>query len=394
MFSLGKRPFKKIAGKIHLWLGLPTGLVVFIVALTGCLYCFQEEIKSLYDDYQYVEAREASFIPPSEAHEIAGEVLPGRHVHSVIYGDKNEALEVVYYEAEPEFYQKAYLNPYTGDLIQVVDLEAGFFHFILEGHIHLWMGEFGRQLIGYSTLIFLVILVSGLILWWPRNKKVAKKKVRFSWSERTRWKRKNYDLHNILGFYASLIALVVAITGLSIAFNWFSEGVHTLTGGEKKTHFSLSQNVSDKEEMVTSGKPVDVIWQQMMQEYPQASSVEMHYPPAEDHTIYAYVKFSEGTYWDSDFRYFDSRTLEEIEPDHIYGKLEQASIADNIQRMNYDTHVGATGGIAGKIIVFLSSLIVGSLPVTGFIIWWGRRKKSSAQIKRKEVRSPEMDAAA
>jgi uncharacterized iron-regulated membrane protein len=383
-----KRSIKKFIRNTHLVLGLSTGLVVFIVALTGCLYCFQEEIKLLYDDHHYVEAQDASFITPSEAHNIAGEVLPGRHVHSVIYGDKNESLEIVYYEADPEFYQKAFINPYSGDLIKVVDLESGFFHFVLEGHIHLWMGEFGRQLIGYSTLIFLVILITGLYLWWPHNKKVATKKMKFSWSDRTRWKRKNYDLHNILGFYASLVALVVAITGLSIAFNWFSEGVHTLTGGEKQTQFVLPQNISEKGEGDVTGKPVDIIWQQMMQEYPQATSIEMHYPPTDDYTIYAYMRFSEKTYWNADFRYFDARTLEEIEPDHIYGDLEQASVADKIQRMNYDIHVGAIGGIAGKIIAFLSSLIVGSLPITGFIIWWGRRKKGSkSSIKERSDQS-------
>ncbi|NIR64253.1 MAG: PepSY domain-containing protein, partial [Aliifodinibius sp.] len=58
---------KKIIGKIHLWLGLATGLVVFVVAITGCIYCFEQEITSLYDDYKYVEPQEASFIPPSQA---------------------------------------------------------------------------------------------------------------------------------------------------------------------------------------------------------------------------------------------------------------------------------------------------------------------------------------
>ena len=130
---------KKIIGKIHLWLGLATGLVVFIVAITGCIYTFEQEITSLYDDYKYVEPQETSFIPPSKAQEIAQDIVPGRHVHGAIYGDKNEALQIVYYEADPEFYQKAYVNPYSGELIKVVDLESGFFHFVLDGHLNLWM---------------------------------------------------------------------------------------------------------------------------------------------------------------------------------------------------------------------------------------------------------------
>jgi uncharacterized iron-regulated membrane protein len=44
--------------------------------------------------------------------------------------------------------------------------------------------------------------------------------------------------------------------------------------------------------------------------------------------------------------------------------------------MNYDIHVGAIGGITGKVIAFLASLMAASMPVTGIMIWWGRRKKT------------------
>lgn len=385
---------KKIIRKIHLWLGLATGLVVFVVAITGSLYCFQEEISSLYDDYKYVEPQEASLVPPSEMKDIAEQILPDRYVHAVIYGDKNEALQIVYYEADPEFYQKAYVNPYSGELIKVVDLESGFFHFILNGHLNLWMGEFGNKIVSYSTLIFLVSLISGLILWWPRNKKASNKRLKFSWGKRTRWKRKNFDLHNILGFYASSIALILAVSGLIMAFHWFADGVYTATGGEKTPMFSFPKNVSDTSRARATDEPIDVIWKRMQSEYPEATSIEMHYPPSDEYTIYAYIKFSEGTYWNADYRYFDGRTLEEVDPGHVYGDLEEASTADMIQRMNFDIHVGAIGGIAGKIIVFLSSLIVGSLPVTGTLIWWGRRKKSLRKVKNGETKRPEIEAAA
>lgn len=212
--------------------------------------------------------------------------------------------------------------------------------------------------------------------------------MKFSWKDRTRWKRKNYDLHNILGFYASAVAVIVAITGLIMALNWFAGGVYTLTGGEKSHVFSFPENVSEPTRQKVAAEPIDVIWRQMTEEYPQATSIEMHYPPSDEYTIYAYMKFSEGTYWDADYRYFDSRTLEEVDPGHVYGDIEEASTADMIQRMNYDIHVGAIGGIAGKIIAFLSSLIVGSLPITGTMIWWGRRKSSAAKSRSKTKSRP------
>ena len=61
--------------------------------------------------------------------------------------------------------------------------------------------------------------------------------------------------------------------------------------------------------------------------------------------------------------------------------MENASVADKLMRANYDIHTGAIIGIAGKILMFCASLIASSLPVTGFYIWLGRRKKKKV-IKR------------
>jgi uncharacterized iron-regulated membrane protein len=56
--------------------------------------------------------------------------------------------------------------------------------------------------------------------------------------------------------------------------------------------------------------------------------------------------------------------------------------------MNYDIHVGAIGGLTGKIIAFIASLVCASLPVTGFLIWWGKRRKSPrVLIARKEKKT-------
>jgi uncharacterized iron-regulated membrane protein len=50
--------------------------------------------------------------------------------------------------------------------------------------------------------------------------------------------------------------------------------------------------------------------------------------------------------------------------------------------MNYDIHTGAIIGLPGKILAFFASLIVASLPITGFYIWWGRKQKQ--KIKNSE----------
>ena len=56
-------------------------------------------------------------------------------------------------------------------------------------------------------------------------------------------------------------------------------------------------------------------------------------------------------------------------------QYKDAKVADKIMRMNYDIHIGAIGGIVGKIIAFLVSLLAASLPVTGILLWYGRTYK-------------------
>jgi uncharacterized iron-regulated membrane protein len=90
-------------------------------------------------------------------------------------------------------------------------------------------------------------------------------------------------------------------------------------------------------------------------------------------------------YYNIDYRFYDQYTLKELSTPSLYGAYKDAVFADKVIRMNYDIHVGSIGGLPGKIIAFLASLVTASLPVTGFLMWWGRRKKKSVAKGEKEA---------
>lgn len=102
---------KKILLGLHKYLGLSTGLVLFIVALTGCFLSFKEEIENCYSPYKTVAIEASEFLKPSTIKNIASKLIPNKTIHGVVYGKLDEALEVVFYEATPEFYQSLYVNP-------------------------------------------------------------------------------------------------------------------------------------------------------------------------------------------------------------------------------------------------------------------------------------------
>ncbi|MCB4799117.1 PepSY-associated TM helix domain-containing protein [Neotamlana laminarinivorans] len=368
--------FKKTVFQVHKILGLVTGAIVFVVAITGCCWAFREEIESLYDDYKYVTPQDRAFITPTEAKTIALSVFPNNTVHGTIFKQPNEAVEVIFYDGEPEFYQSVFLNPYSGEVIQADDHLSGFFAFILKGHMRLWLPKnIGENIVGASILIFLLIIISGFILWWPKKRKNLKQRVTFDWKKTTRWKRKNFDLHTVVGFYIAIFAFVIAFTGSVISYNWLKYVVYISTGGDKVPAFITPENISDAPTDAYPVKPIDFLIEKLRKESPEAVSYELHYPENDTTSIYVEVANSRGLYYNSDYRFFDQNTLEEIETPAIYGKYKDAKVPDKILRMNYDIHVGAIGGIVGKIIAFLVSLIIASLPVTGGLLWYGRNYK-------------------
>jgi uncharacterized iron-regulated membrane protein len=373
--------FKKLIGKIHLWLGLSSGIIVFIIAITGCLYAFQEEIQNITEEYRFVKEQNVNFLPPSKLVGIAKKELPNKLLHAIKYNEKNNAVEAEFYQYEPSYYYTVFINPYTGKVLKTVNHEEGFFAFILDGHFNLWLPhEIGQVVVSVATLIFLVLLVSGLILWYPKNKNAAKQRFSFKWKKGTKWKRKNYDLHNITGFYVLIIGIIFAITGLVWGFQWFAYSYYTMSCGEKSLLYEEPLSKTNQKVSTTMVKPLDAVWLQMQREYPLAKSIEIHPPETNMSTIAANANSDKGTYWKIDYRYFDQYSLKEIPVSHIWGRKKADKIADNLLKMNYDIHTGAILGLPGKIFAFLCSLLIASLPISGCYIWWGRNRKKKTGV--------------
>ena len=91
-------------------------------------------------------------------------------------------------------------------------------------------------------MAMVVVLVSGLVIWIPRSRKALK--ARLSVSVTKGWKRFLYDSHVSIGFYCTLLLLLMALTGLTWSFGWYREAAYSLTGdmepqAAKRLFFSL-----------------------------------------------------------------------------------------------------------------------------------------------------------
>lgn len=384
----GKSTFRRVNDWLHLWLGLASGIVVVIVSITGCIYAFEREIRMATEPFQFVKAENKPMLPPSVLKQKAEQFAFGgktdtleRRITGVTYNPPGHAA-ISAYNTKAKGYTAIYQNPYTGEVLHEKRFEKDFFRFVLNGHYYLWLPhEIGHAVVGWAIFIFVLLLITGMIMWWPKNLKKANADKSFKIKWGASFKRVNYDLHNVLGFYVMLVAFAIATTGLVWSFEWFSKSYFWAISGGKTLETGRGKKQAppkgDPHAIAQYAHPEDVLWQRTMAQYPDNKGyVQIGFGAKKTDPLTVYYNPTLKTYYKREFSTYNSATLELIPRKGIYNTpYAKATVAEKVYRANYDIHVGAIGGITGKIIAFFASFICASLPITGFIIWWGKKKK-------------------
>lgn len=382
-----KKTFKQWIGQAHLWLGLTSGLVVLFLAITGCIYVFSQEISEWqHEDVMYVPEVKAQRLPVStvwqETFKVVGDSIdlgdahvysdPGRSVEFHCYKAAKNAEECFWYFDAIDYYYHIYVDPYTGKILGIHDQEKDFFNIVKMLHWSLLINHpVGQQIIGWSTFIFVIMLITGIILWWPKNKAARKQRFWFQWKDSTKWRRKNYDLHNIFGFYIASIAIIIAFTGMVWAFTWFQAIVY-VAGSQSIT----PPEVVHKTSVISDGNryaALDKACKITKDMYKDADAFSIGKPAdtAKTAPIDVYVQQYPGKYYVYHQLQFDQYTGKLL---HVKNHKER-NFGEKLITANYDIHVGAILGIPGKIIAFIASFVCMLLPLSGFLIWYGRTFK-------------------
>lgn len=382
----------KLIGLIHLWLGMASGLVIIILGITGCLYAFIDEIRPLvYHERIFIEAAQQQKMLPLHVLRNAADAALERKIPLLdmeLYADHQHTLVFRYRERNNEAntytnyfisYFKVYVNPYTGKVVKVEDSKWEFFNLVVMLHCSLLLGHLGTQIISYATIIFLMMLISGLFLWWPKNKAAARKRFSFTWKKQSSWKRKNYDIHQILGFYIFIIAFFIAVTGLAMLLPAVDHAIkYAVSGGKFKgdqvgmhDHHAVGNNY-------TGNNPSGVLdraLKESMAQDPAAYQFKIY--PAKDSSSPLRIKtFNKSSRHHAERLFSFNQQTASLIKNKAFAALPNE---DKLNDLYYDIHVGSLLGFAGKLIAFMVSLITASLPISGFLIWKARRKNKPAK---------------
>lgn len=370
---------KKFFRKLHLWLSIPTGIIIFIVCLSGAMLVFQEEILHLANpSHYYVEEVKGEPLPLDKLIPMVNEQLTENSVAGVqIFSDPKRTYTMTLKEG---FRVSAFVNPYTAEVTGYYYYQENPFYVIMR--IHRWLMDgtrtWGKYAVGISTLLFIFILITGLIV---QPGKFFRKST-FVISRGKGKFRLLYDLHNVLGVYACIVLLICALTGLMWSFTWYRNGVFKLFGTEAvqtRAHGhgnragnakSGGQGAEDKEkEKLLNVAHWQEVFNHVKAENPDMEFIRMQDKKAAVHLAGSMRSRAVDTY------NFDARTGE-IKGIDYYKDVAKSS---RIWGWVYSLHVGNFWGIWSKILVFIAALFGASLPVTGY---WMYFKKLSRKKKK------------
>jgi uncharacterized iron-regulated membrane protein len=353
------KKFKNAIRQIHLWLGLGTGLVVFIISITGCIYVFEEEIRDLTEGEKlYVPLQNKPFIGLATVIENF-QLVASKEKLTIIRITEEKPNATVELGTKKMTY---FFNPYTGSL--VYKGQHDWLDTVEEIHTSLLLGETGKFIQRWSVVIFVLMLLTGLVLWFPNQMRLLKQSLKIKWGAST--KRVTYDLHNVLGFYASGVLLVIALSGLFFAFKEVKTAVSFFTGSKLRSGKTIHSARPLKIEPIAIR--YDQLYRSMLIQYPNPISTSISIRKNNKlrlRMIYPYKwARNQNTFF---FNETDGQLLR--------AKLyKDYNAADLVEATNYDLHTGHLFGLFSKIVACIVSLISASLPVTGFLIWWRKKK--------------------
>lgn len=372
---------KQIIGKLHLWLGLASGLVVLIVAGTGTLLVFEDELDEWANKDFFVVA------VPQPAQRISVDSL----YHAAKAYDTTLKITRIYLESKaPErsviFYAKKKkgntwhiaVNPYTGKVIRARNLDKRFLGVVLNLHRNLCMNEVGKTITHASCLIFVLMVITGLVLWWPKRWHILKQRTRIAWS--SKWKRLNWDLHAVGGFYVHIVLLAIGLTGLVFAYPWFSNLIYQLADGKPAPKKEAPANTV--KEPIKAGF-YESLYDQANARLPYKGRVTILFPEKDSLAI-TVNKMNREAAVDNivDALYFEKGTGRLLKE----SLFKNSSTGNKIRRMNLPIHTGKLFGWPTQLLALIAALVAFSLPITGFLIYWVGRKKRMAKKDKKPVR--------
>ncbi len=367
----------RIVWRWHFYAGMIVAPVLVVLAATGALYIFKDELEGvLHPGVVYVEpgAERVSYERQLAAARAA--VPPNYRIGLIqIFTDPRRATSLAMAGDKSQF---GYVDPYRGHYLGSIE-QGGFFDVVLKLHRQLFLGTTGRVVVELTTCWTIVLVVTGVYLWWPRKAG----QLWGVWLPRLR--RKSYvvlrDLHALTGMYLGAVALVIALTGLIYTYLWGSGFQYVALKTDAYDIFSkpmLSKSAAELPDV-----PIDQIVETARRRMPD-NNLTVWFPRAPN-AVYLVTANNERGPQVNEILFIDRASGEVLEDRHS----SQTKTMYWLGIWNYPLHVGTIWGLPSKCLWLAACLMLMAMPVTGIWMWWQRRPRGQLGLPRRvDARRP------
>ncbi|MBV9744922.1 MAG: PepSY domain-containing protein [Acidobacteriia bacterium] len=368
----------------HFYAGLIAIPFVVWLATTGAIYLFRPQVEAWLDrPYNDLEVTGAPASAQAQVH-TALAAVPGSNLHFYqLPTTTRSAVQIIVGRGVEEY--RVYVHPQTARVLQSVNEDSRPMTVIFHLHGELLMGDRGSLVVELAASWAIVMIATGLFLWWPRGSKGFGGIVypRFRQGQRIFWR----DLHAVTGVWVSGLALFLLLTGLPWASSWakYLEAVRSLT------HTSGNPDW-------TSGSAAEAAARLARNPLTGPQSTEHHHNPAADGSLYDGIDtivaaatplhlawpvliappVVSGGLWiaKSDAQNRTLRSRLQLDASGAIVRREGFSQQQWIDRWvetGVAAHEGQLFGLANQLLGLFTALCLITLSISAFVLWWRRR---------------------
>jgi uncharacterized iron-regulated membrane protein len=349
---------------IHSFAGLLSGLFILLMSISGSVLVFDEELDRLqYPEFNTIASKPV--LPVDSCHSILQEKYPRAQISNCQIAE-NVHHPFIFTVYDSSYHQgtrsmQVLMHPQTGDLLHTrggsKDIRNNFMSWLTVFHNSFHLKKKGEWLLGFFAIVFMISLVTGFVLF--------RKKIVAVLSFRKPVYRKN-NLHQVIGVYALLFNLVIAVTGFWMQRYVFKKEFYAaeipytpVLKASNPLWFSIDSSLAEAKKL-HPGFTAHVIY--FTQSKKGKTAV---YGSRSSNSFIHSRKFADAVFLDSAGRMASTAFVTGIKPEDRYDII------------NAQVHYGRYGGLPVKILYSLFGVSGGLLSITGCILWVRRRKLKS-----------------
>jgi sulfite reductase (NADPH) flavoprotein alpha-component len=359
--------------QIHWFLGITAGLVLAVMGVTGAAISFEHEILALANPgiVTLDPGHRAPLPAPTLVARITAERPDIRIGRLIVEHDPHQAAIVTYSIGDSKTRERRYVDPTTGAILG--EARGGALLETVE-NIHRWLAlpgkgnGIGRQITGFAALSLIYFALSGLYLRWPRRP--LDWRAWFVLDLRRTGRNLYRALHAVIGGWVLVFYLISAGTGLWWSYGWYRDGVRALlTGGAAEARPHADRTAKE-------GRPdLALAWQSFDRATRGHAYEQVTATAREGVNVQFRAKLPGGRH----DRVADDLTINGVTGAIIANKPYAARpLGEDVVASVFEIHRGAYFGLIGRIAMLVTSLTMPLFTITGFLLYFARRRRKAA----------------